>query len=64
MKTMEEKVQTLRQVLVDLKAEAEESIKDYESTNPFAVKVCGKIEGFKTAIELVDLIDHLKTNDE
>jgi len=63
-KTIEEKVQTLRQVLTELKAEAEESIKDYEPTNPFAVKVSGKIEGFKTAIELVDLIDHLKTKDE
>jgi len=63
-KTMEEKVQTLRQVLTELKTEAEESIKDYEPTNPFAVKVSGKIEAFKTAIELVDLIDHLKTKDE
>jgi ribosome-interacting GTPase 1 len=63
-KTTEEKVQTLRQVLTELKTEAEESIKDYEPTNPFAVKVSGKIEGFKTAIELVDLIDHLKTKDE
>jgi hypothetical protein len=53
MKTLEEKVQTLRQVLTELKTEAEESIKDYESTNPFAVKVSGKIEGFKTAIDMV-----------
>jgi hypothetical protein len=64
MKTIEEKVQTLRQVLTELKTEAEESIKEYEPTNHFAVKVSGKIEGFKTAIELVDLIDHLKTKDE
>lgn len=64
MKTMEEKVRTLRQVLNELKAEAEESIKDYEPANPFAVKVSGKIEGFKTAIELVDLIDHLKAKDQ
>jgi len=63
-KTMEEKVQTLRQVLTELKTEAEESIKDYEPAIPFAVKVCGKIEGFKTAIELIDLIDHLKARDE
>jgi len=63
-KTMEEKVQTLRQVLTELKAEAEESIKDYEPTNPFAVKVSGKIEGFKTAMGLIDLIDHLKAKDE
>lgn len=45
---------------MELKAESEESIKDYEPTNPFAVKVSGKIDGFRTAIELVDLIDHLK----
>jgi hypothetical protein len=64
MKTMEAKVQTLRQLLVGLKEEAEESIKDYEPTNPFAVKVSGKIEGFRTAIELVDRIDHLKTKAE
>ena len=63
-KTMEEKVQTLRQVLTELKAEAEKSIKDYESTNRFRVKLSGKIEGYKTAIELVDLIDYLKTKDE
>ena len=50
MKTMEERVQTLRQVLTDLKTEAEESIKDYEPTNPFAVKVSGKIEGFKSQL--------------
>ena len=64
MKTMEEKVRTLRQVLTDLKTEAEESIKDYESTNPFCVKVSGKVEGYKNAIELVDLIDYLKTKHE
>jgi hypothetical protein len=64
MKTMEEKVQTLRQVLMELKAESEESIKDYEPTNPFAVKVSGKIDGFRTAIESVDLIDHLKAKGE
>lgn len=63
-KTMEEKVQTLRRVLTKLKEEAEESIKDYEPTNPFAVKVSGKIEGFRTPIELVDLMDHPKTKDE
>jgi len=50
--------------LTELKAEAEASIKDYEPTNAFALKVSGKIEGLKTAIELVDLIDHLKTKDQ
>jgi hypothetical protein len=62
-KTMEEKVQTLRHVLTQLRAEAEESIKDYEPTNPFDVKVSGKIEGLTTAVELVDLIDHLKSKE-
>jgi len=63
-KTMEEKVRMLRQVLAELKTEAEESIKEYEPTNPFAIQVSGKIEGFRIAIELVDLIDHLKARDE
>ena len=64
MKTMQEKVQTLRQVLTELKIEAEQTIKDYERSNTFRVNVSGKIEGYKTAIALIDLIDHLKTKDE
>ena len=63
-KTMEEKVQTLRQVLTELKTQAEESIKDYEPQNLFRVSISGKIDGYKTAIELIDLIDHLKTKGE
>jgi hypothetical protein len=64
METPKEKAQTLYQILTELKAEAKSSIEDYEHTNPFAVKVSGKIEGFETATELVDLIDHLKTKDD
>ena len=63
-KTMEEKVQTLRQVFTELKAEAENLVKDCEPTNPFVIEVSGKIEGFRIVIELVDLIDHLKPKDE